>query len=118
MSERFLDAKLCEIEINGMKNVLHGELVFQNINGLIRNSEEGYRYNHVTGMYGNNGSGKSTVVQTMSFLRDLIAKDYFLPEGRKKRLASQHRLLINAKKNMTENRFLVFLKKEAETVFL
>lgn len=119
MSNRFLNAKICDIEINGMKNVLHGKLVFQNMNRLIKTGFENYRFQHVSGMYGNNGSGKSTVVETMAFLRDLIADEKILGASEKKeRMDHQRRLLINAETKDAQNKFTVYLKKEKEEIFL
>ena len=118
MSNRFINAKICEIEINGMKNVLHGDLKFQNMNQIIQKGIQETRFNHITGMYGNNGSGKSTVVETMGFIRDLIKDEKFVEYNGDARIEKRRPLLINVEQKWTENKFTVFLEKEMEQTFL
>lgn len=59
--------KLQEIEIENIKNVKYGTIDFK------KNKEKKFKIIGVTGIYGQNGSGKTTIVDAMSILKDLLS---------------------------------------------
>ncbi|HFI0938878.1 TPA: AAA family ATPase [Streptococcus suis] len=64
--------KLVSIEISNIKNVQYGVINFKNKNEI----------SHLTGIYGQNGSGKTSVINAVSFIKDLVEdsvnkKEYF-----------------------------------------
>lgn len=55
-------AKLAKIEIHNLKNVKHGEMSFKNKN----------HYLNVVGIYGQNGSGKTTMIDAIQIFHDVV----------------------------------------------
>ncbi|MEG0314709.1 MAG: AAA family ATPase [Erysipelotrichaceae bacterium] len=63
--------RILKLEINGIKNVMHGEIEFQEYSAILKNAEYD-EYNPVIGIYGQNGSGKTTVLETTRILSKII----------------------------------------------
>ena len=63
-----------QIEINGIKNILHGEVAFQEYNEILKGDFDDIRstFHPVLGIYGQNGSGKSAVLETTKILKTVM----------------------------------------------
>lgn len=62
--------KIQEIQINNFKNVKHGVASFQSYN-YIKKKEE-YNSADILGIYGQNGSGKTSLVESIDILKTLL----------------------------------------------
>jgi predicted ATPase len=59
-----------KIVINGFKNVLHGEIVLNEYNALLK---EDFNYkDSLLGLYGQNGSGKTAVIESTTILKNVL----------------------------------------------
>lgn len=59
-----------EIKINGIKNVLHGEISFNEYVNIQKGNFNELK--SILGIYGQNGSGKTTVLETTKLLKNLL----------------------------------------------
>ncbi len=68
-----------EIKINGIKNVCHGEISFNEYSHILKGNF--YDLKSVLGIYGQNGSGKTTVLEVTKLLKNILCgnklPDYF-----------------------------------------
>ena len=68
-----------EIKINGIKNVCHGEISFNEYSNIVKGNF--YDLKSVLGIYGQNGSGKTTVLEVTKLLKNILIgnklPDYF-----------------------------------------
>lgn len=62
--------RIISITINGIKNVCHGSIKINNMNEI--ESEEYLENGSILGIYGQNGSGKSTVLEATDILKTII----------------------------------------------
>ena len=64
-----------QIEINGIKNILHGEVAFQEYSEILKGDFDDIRstFHPVLGIYGQNGSGKSAVLETTKILKTIMS---------------------------------------------
>ena len=62
--------RIMSITIEGIKNVCHGSIKINNINEI--ESEEFLERGSILGIYGQNGSGKSTVLEATDILKTVI----------------------------------------------
>lgn len=58
------------IEINGIKNVSHGEIVFKEYSEVLKGNFD--NLTSVLGIYGQNGSGKTTVLEVTKLLKNIL----------------------------------------------
>lgn len=58
------------IEINGIKNVVHGEINFNEYANIQKGNFKDLK--SVLGIYGQNGSGKTTVLETTKLLKEIL----------------------------------------------
>ncbi|WP_244834703.1 AAA family ATPase [Clostridium sp. BJN0001] len=63
--------RLQEIKINNFKNVEKGSIAFQNFNNIKKNMET--YLSDVLGIYGQNGSGKTALVDSMALLKEVMS---------------------------------------------
>ncbi|WWU65278.1 AAA family ATPase [Clostridium baratii] len=97
--------RLQEIEIKNLKNVEYGKITLQSYNNL-RKKLKGIEENKVTdilGLYGPNGSGKTSLVDSMNILKSLMLG---------KKLSKDIKYLINNKDESchAELKFKFFIK--------
>lgn len=59
-----------EIKINGIKNVCHGEISFNEFNNILKGNFHDLK--SVLGIYGQNGSGKTTVLEVTKLLKNIL----------------------------------------------
>ena len=68
-----------EIKINGIKNVRHGEISFNEYSNILKGNF--HELKSVLGIYGQNGSGKTTVLEVTKLLKNILIgnklPDYF-----------------------------------------
>ncbi len=68
-----------EIKINGIKNVRHGEISFNEYSNILKGNF--HELKSVLGIYGQNGSGKTTVLEVTKLLKSILIgnklPDYF-----------------------------------------
>lgn len=57
-----MDVKISEISLKNIKNIINGRISFVDHDDILK----------VTGIYGANGSGKTSVITVLEFVRDLI----------------------------------------------
>lgn len=86
--------RLQEIKINNFKNVERGTISFQNYNNVKKNINSSS--SDILGIYGQNGSGKTALVDVISVLKDIMSGN---------KLTSNMMNLIN---NQSENAKLEF----------
>lgn len=72
MWKRIQEARLSRLTIHGLKNVLGGVLDFYSPKD-IRDGEISQTDGHVFGIYGPNGSGKTTAVDACKVLKDMLS---------------------------------------------
>lgn len=105
-SETFI--RLCSLTIEGMKNIEQGRIDFYNLSAIKKcpNSIEG---NSVWGIYGQNGSGKTGVIDAVAFLKMMLS-------GKMNRtgfsLDSDPGEFIHKKKKFNKNTFLFLCKTD------
>lgn len=58
------------IEINGIKNVMHGVIKFSEFDSITKGIEHPFK--SVLGIYGQNGSGKTTVLEVTKILKNIL----------------------------------------------
>ena len=63
--------RLLELQINNLKNVKNGKIEFSNSN--IKNSLK-LQLGDVLGIYGQNGSGKTTVIDALGILKSILSE--------------------------------------------
>src|SRR5574344_1367548 len=64
--------RLLKIVLNGIKDVDHGEVVFNEYK-FIKKGDFSYHRPGIIGIYGQNGSGKTTIINSLSFLKTYIS---------------------------------------------
>lgn len=90
MRNRISLARICDLQIEGLKNVRNGELKFYPTPAITQNKESALE-GHVFGIYGPNGSGKTSVVDALWILKVLLS-------GGKPDSESYHKLSSRLKK--------------------
>ncbi|MEG0093789.1 MAG: AAA family ATPase [Erysipelotrichaceae bacterium] len=66
------------IKISGIKNVTHGEINFNEYTNILNKDLTSFK--SILGIYGQNGSGKTTVLETTTILKNILLGDK-LPEN-------------------------------------
>lgn len=62
-----------EIKINGIKNVCHGKITFNEYSHILKGNFHDFKA--VLGIYGQNGSGKTTVLEATKLLKSILIGD-------------------------------------------
>ena len=63
--------RIQEIEINNFKNIEKGVVSFQSYRCL--NKDEKYKYADILGLYGQNGSGKTSLIEAIDILKTMLS---------------------------------------------
>ena len=81
---RNLLIRICNIELNGFKSTKHGMIEMPSI----LNNQYFSRKSDILGIYGQNGSGKTAVVEAMEFMQMLLS-GYTLPQTMSEYIAKE-----------------------------
>lgn len=72
MSEKTASVRISKIEINNFKNVVHGEINLGTRTSVVESN--------VLGIYGQNGSGKTALIQSLTILRQILIGEALDPQ--------------------------------------
>ena len=65
--------RLERIKINNIKNIANGEIKFSDQNLLVSGKNSEIEHSKIIGIYGQNGSGKTAVLDTLKLVQRLLA---------------------------------------------
>lgn len=105
--------RICNIRIEGMKNIKKGEIEFYKLTDL--KNKLTISDNSIWGIYGQNGSGKTTVIETTEFLKSLLSdRPFDMDTSEKLRIAEY----INKEIKQAKNTYTFFCQAENYTALL
>ena len=101
--------RLAEITLNDFMSVEYGHIVFSRINHDWNDKEKSWKSN-VIGIYGPNGSGKTTIINALQILKDILNTSYLKikPQLRRQLITSPLEQYIRNEANEAKLTFLFY----------
>ncbi|MBD5423541.1 MAG: ATP-binding protein [Allobaculum sp.] len=117
MWTRIKEARLCQLTINGIKNVENGVLNFVKTTPLKNIDQNITDAGHVFGIYGQNGSGKTAAVDACWIIRQMMLTESPFTEGYRS-FNKKIKNLINSALRVANIEALFYLKVDDQKMLI